>query len=524
VDTTVTPPPRPHHPRATSFIDLCRRVGVNPVGEADTTVTGVAINASQVVPGDVFVALAGSTHHGALFAADAVEAGATAVITDLEGLALLSSYDYPVGTYPHPREILGHVSADVYSGDSPRPTVLAVTGTNGKTSVTFFLEDICRRLGHVTALSNTSERRVAGERFRTKLTTPEANELHAMLALGAERGVRTLCLEASAQAIERSRLNGIAVKVAGFTNLSHDHFEDYGDMDTYLETKAKLFTQMYSESAVICIDTTWGSALVDRVTIPTQTIAAADHPEAGRVDWTYRVISSDGDATEFSLTGPDGELTTRIAALGRHMVQNAALAIAMVSKSGVPFDDIRAAIGLPDGELGVVIPGRLEKVSGGSALPVYVDAGRSEDAYRQTLAALRPLATGSLITVCGTSGNRDPSKRPLMGQAAAEWSDLVIITDDDPRFEDPADIRQGLLAGVHKVTTDVKVLEIPDPVEAINHAVSVAKPGDVVVWLGPGSQVYREIRGERVPFSARQEVRVALVKSGYITGEGDVSG
>jgi UDP-N-acetylmuramoyl-L-alanyl-D-glutamate--2,6-diaminopimelate ligase len=187
VDTTVTPPPRPHHPRATSFVDLCRRVGVDPVGEVDATVTGVAINASQVVPGDVFVALAGSTHHGALFAADAVEAGATAVITDLEGVALLSSPDYPVGTHPHPREILGHVSADVYSGDAPRPTVLAVTGTNGKTSVTFFLEDICRRLGHVTALSNTSERRVAGERFRTKLTTPEANELHAMLALGAER-------------------------------------------------------------------------------------------------------------------------------------------------------------------------------------------------------------------------------------------------------------------------------------------------------------------------------------------------
>ncbi len=521
MDTTVTPPPRPHHPRSTSFLELCQRVGIDPVTTDDATVTGVAINASQVVPGDVFVALAGSSHHGALFAADALAAGATAVITDSEGLALLGHPEYPIGIHPHPREILGHVSADVYSGPAPRPTVLAVTGTNGKTSVTFFLEDICRRLGHITALSNTSERRVAGERFRTKLTTPEANELHAMLALGAETGVATLCLEASAQAIERSRLNAIAVKVAGFTNLSHDHFEDYGDMDTYLQTKAALFTRMYSESAVICVDTPWGQKLADLTNVPTTTIAHQDHPEASRANWTYRINRSDGETTEFSVTGPDGELSTRIFALGRHMVQNAALAIAMVAQSGVALDELRQAIASPHGELGVVIPGRLEKVSGDSPLPVYVDAGRSEDAYRQTLTALRPLATGSLITVCGTSGNRDASKRPLMGQAAAELSDLVVITDDDPRWEDPAEIRRGLIEGATRVTTGAALVEIADPIEAIDHAVSVARPGDVVVWLGPGSQVYREISGERVPFSARREVQGALDRHGYTNGEGD---
>jgi len=520
VDSTVTPPPRPRHPAATPFRTLCDRLGMVAFPESDATVTGVTINASQVVPGDVFVALPGSVHHGALFAAEAVEAGAVAVVTDDAGRSLMPPIGAPVAITPQPRNILGEISRMVYHTDTPQPVVLAVTGTNGKTSVTFFLENICRRLGQKTALSNSSERRVAGEIFRTKLTTPEANELHAMLALGAENGVTTLCLEASAQAIERSRLNGIRVSVAGFTNLSHDHFEDYGDMDTYLQTKAKLFDPAYSDACVICVDTEWGQKLAGQVTIPTTTVVRADLAAGVLVPWTYQVGASDGETTDFVVSGPHGDIPSRIRAVGAHMVQNAAVAIVMVAVSGIPVEALREAISPEAGGISVVIPGRLEKVSGSSPVAVYVDAGRSADAYEKTLHTLAQFATGKLIAVCGTSGNRDPSKRPVMGALAATIAQEVIITDDDPRWEDPSEIRKGLLAGAQEPGHPGRVHEIPNPTEAIRRAIALASPGDVVVWSGPGSQNYREIRGERVPFSAREETRQALVAAGYLTEGG----
>jgi len=514
VDSIVTPPPRPQHPRPLAFSDLCEGLGLLVEAPDDVAVTGVSINASQVVPGDVFVALAGSVHHGALFAHDAIEQGALAIITDAQGAELLGDIRVPVAVHESPRQVLGLISRDVYRTGEAAPQVLAVTGTNGKTSVTYFLENICRALGQKTALSNSTERRVAGEVFRTKLTTPESNELHAMLALGQENGVATLCLEASAQAIERSRLNGLRIAVAGFTNLSHDHFEDYGDMDNYLATKARLFESQYSSRAVICLDTEWGQQLAAQVTIPVTTVAESSSSASSVADWVYEVVATDGEHTDFTLGGGGNTLRSRIHAVGPHMVQNAAVAIVMVIESGQSVTEVQAAIAPERGGLDVVIPGRLEKVSGTAPVAIYVDAGRSADAYEKTLKTLGSMATGKLIAVCGTSGNRDPSKRPMMGAIAASIADHVIITDDDPRWEDPAEIRLGLLQGARGAGAGSTIDEIPDPVDAISHAVSLAKPGDVIVWSGPGSQNYREVRGERHPFSARHQARLALGKHG----------
>lgn len=201
------------------------------------------------------------------------------------------------------------------------------------------------------------------------------------------------------------------------------------------------------------------------------------------------------------------------------MVQNAAVAMVMVVDSGQSVDDVAAAISVEKGGLDVVIPGRLEKVSGSAPVAVYIDAGRSADAYEKTLKTLGAIASGKLIAVCGTSGNRDPSKRPIMGALAATIANHVIITDDDPRWEDPAEIRAGLLEGARGAAARSTVEEIPDPVDAIRHAVSVAVPGDVIVWSGPGSQNYREVRGERHPFSAREQARLALAHHGMETGD-----
>ena len=510
MDSIVTPPPRPQHPRPTPFDELCTHLGVELEGASDVSVTGVSINAAQVVPGDVFVALAGSVHHGALFAQDAIGHGASAIITDSQGAQILGDVDVPVGVHDNPRHLLGFVSREVYGTHHHAPQVLAVTGTNGKTSVTYFLENICRALGQKTALSNSTERRVDGEVFRTKLTTPESNELHAMLALGAEKGVSTLCLEASAQAIGRSRLNGLRIAVAGFTNLSHDHFEDFGDMGNYLATKAQLFDPEYTSTAVICVDTPWGATLANQVTIPVTTVASSTTPGSPDADWVYEVVGTNGETTDFVVSGQGWSIPSRIHAVGSHMVQNAAVAIIMVIDSGHLASDVAAAIAPEKGGMDVVIPGRLEKVSGDSPVAIYLDAGRSADAYEKTLTTLKDIASGKLIAVCGTSGNRDPSKRPIMGGVAASIADYVIITDDDPRWEDPAEIRRGLLEGALSANGQASIEEIPEPVDAISHAVSIASEGDVIVWSGPGSQNYREVRGERLPFSAREEAHRAL--------------
>lgn len=481
-------------------------------GEESTTVTGVAISASAAMPGDLFVALPGRAHHGANFTAEAIAAGAHAILTDPEGVTLIDDVSVPIVSHPHPREILGRLSQRVYDPGVALPSVLAVTGTNGKTSVVFYLEAILRQLGETTALSNSTERRVAGEVFTTPLTTPEANELQALLAIGAERGVGVMALEASAQAIERHRLDGIVAAVSGFTNLSHDHFEDYGDMDAYLAQKLPLFQPEMSRRAVISLESPWGARVVEHCGIPYVTIAEAGVAEA---NWTYQVTASDAEGEHFTLTGPHGSLSTSISALGHHMVRNAALAIVMIVEAGVDFSRL-SAISAERGGIDVVVPGRIERIGQGSPVSVFVDAGRSADAYTNTFTTLRERFPRKLIVLAGTSGDRDRSKRPIMGKIAAEMADLVIITDDDPRREDPAQIRADLLRGA-RGASGAEVREIPDPSEAIRVAVAQAQPGDAVVWMGPGSQHYRDIGGTRVPFSAREEARKALEELGWVS-------
>jgi UDP-N-acetylmuramoyl-L-alanyl-D-glutamate--2,6-diaminopimelate ligase len=201
------------------------------------------------------------------------------------------------------------------------------------------------------------------------------------------------------------------------------------------------------------------------------------------------------------------------------MVANAALAIVMIVQGGVAFSDLIAAIGPGTEGIPVAIPGRLERVSGPSGPAVFLDAGRSEDAYRQTLTAVRELTPGTVVMVCGTSGNRDATKRPLMGAAAAELADVVIVTDDDPRREDPGAIRAGLLQGARSIP-GATVHEVPDPNQAIRLALSMVTAGDSVVWSGPGSQNYRDIGGEKIPYSARREAQVALAEAGWAPEKG----
>lgn len=506
---------RPRNPQSLPLSELASSLGGQHFG-GDPLVSGVSLHTGLVAPGDLFVALGGVHRHGSEFWPEAFAQGARAVLTDEAGRRALGDDPPPLVVVADPRAVLGAVSAKIYGTENLEGLrIFAVTGTNGKTSTAFLLDAILRGLSKKTALSTTAERHVAMEAYSSTLTTPESPDIHAMLGLAQEQEVWGVALEVSAQAIVRNRLDGVVADVAGFTNLSHDHFEDFGGMDNYFQAKARLFTHQMARQAVVCVDTEWGTQLADTAVIPVCTLGGVGTAPVGdRPHWVYRVVSAGNTDTVLALSGPGGQLTVRAPIIGDHMAANAALALVMLIQAGVDPHAIEELMGAKTPGIPLYLPGRIERVSGLVGPQVFVDSGHTEDAYRATLTALRERTVGRLVMVCGLSGNRDATKRPLMGAVAATLADVVIVTDGDPRKEDPAVIREGLLTGARGVP-GVEVHEIPDPSAAIRFAVSLVREGDTVVWCGLGSKSYRDIRGEKVPYSARAEARLALVEAGW---------
>ena len=507
---------RPTHHTSVSLQTLADSLDLERWGN-DVGISGVALNASAVLPGDIFVALQGAQRHGIEFWPQAKAAGALAVMTDPAAVAALADQDVSVLVAAEPRLLLGVLASQVYgTAGEGGPVVFSVTGTNGKTSTVFLLEAMMRALGLGTALSTTAVRKVLDVSYPSTLTTPEAPDIHAMLALAGEGGVWGVALEVSAQALNKKRLEGVLSTVSGFTNLSHDHFEDFGTMEHYWAAKAALFTPEMTASAVVCVDTPWGEKLAATLKVPCVTVAKAGHESAL---WHYRLTKTDGDRSWWDLTGPQGAtLSMSAPILGEHMVANAALATVMLMSSGVTVSELDAAMGPATAGIPVYIPGRVENISSPGAPGVFLDAGRSADAYEQTLSTVRAQTKARVVMVCGTSGNRDASKRPVMGQVAATLADVVIITDDDPRLEDPHQIRAGLLEGARSIE-GATVHEIADPTEAIRFALSLVGKDDSVLWCGPGSQAYRDIAGVKVPYSARAQALEALRLAGWLREE-----
>ncbi|MCU1436933.1 MAG: UDP-N-acetylmuramoyl-L-alanyl-D-glutamate--2,6-diaminopimelate ligase [Naasia sp.] len=503
---------RPSSVEPRSLDELTERFGLPAVAAPEVRLTGISLGSDATVPGDLFVALRGVRGHGAAYAAAAADRGAAAVLTDQEGAELAADAGLPIVIAASPRVLLGELAAWIYRTATERPLLLGVTGTNGKTSTTHLLGGILDQLGVPAGLSSTAERHVGAERRVAGLTTPEATELHALIARMREAGVQAAAIEVSAQGLSRHRLDGVHFDVAGFTNLSHDHLDDYADMEAYFAAKLPLFQPERSARGVVSLDTEWGARVVERAGVPVVTIA-----EGGRAaaDWTVRVTEETREYTAFDLTAPSGAvLSTRIPILGAHMAANAGLAVAMLVEAGYEWDRLVEAIGGPAG-IEARLPGRTELVSGPGAPSIYVDFGHSPHAFRETLAAVRKVATGKVIMVFGADGDRDTTKRADMARAAVDGSDILVITDHHPRFEDPAGIRATLLAAAKEAAPDHPLHEVGDPKQAIRLAVSLASPEDSILWAGPGHQNYRDIEGVRTPYSARHEARTALQEAGY---------
>lgn len=511
LNARVPPVLRPEHPLARSLAGLVAHFGLDYRGSLDgIEITGVTLRTSEVRPGDLYVGIRGTHSHGAEYAMQAKAGGAVAVLTDVDGAELAAGSGLPIVLVESPRGALGDVSAWVYQTSEHPPLLFGVTGTNGKTSTAYLLEAILGQLGLVTGLSSTAERHIADLTVVSRLTTPEASEMHALLARMRESEVRAVAVEVSAQALSRNRVDGMVFDVVAFTNLSHDHLDDYADMNEYFAAKLALFEPERGKRGVVSLDSSWGRLVVEGSHIPVTTISATPGVTA---EWTVQILEERTAFTRFRLTGPeDRTLTSRVPLIGRHMAANAALAVVMLVAAGFELEAIGRAI-----EDGIVayLPGRTERVSGDAGPSVYVDFGHSPDAFLNTLAAVRTVTAGKVIMVFGADGDRDATKRHEMGRVASEGSDILVITDHHPRFEDPASIRATLIEGAHLAEHEAELHEVGAPEKAIRHAVSLAGEGDSILWAGPGHQDYRDIEGVRTPYSARAEARAALREAGW---------
>lgn len=520
-DAASTPLPpvlRPSETPARSLAELAATFGAHGDAALDgIEVRGVTLATADLRPGELFVAVPGANRHGAEFAAAAIAAGAGAILTDDAGARLIGSAPVPVLVVDEPRARLGAISAWVYGtgAEADLPPIFGVTGTNGKTSVMHLMQGILNGLGVITGMSSTAERHIAGEVIPSRLTTPEASEVHALLALMRERDVAAVLLEVSAQALTRHRVDGIVFDVAGFTNLTHDHLDDYGDMATYLAAKLELFRASRSRRAVVCVDQPEGVDVARRSEVPVATVLTPDIAADPTVDadWRVELVRETPDGVTFTLTGPAGSLTTTVPVIGPHMASNAALAIVMLLEAGWEWQRLRAL--LQDARIDAHLPGRIQRLSGDSGPALYLDFGHSPDAFEKTLAAVRRVTPGKVIMVCGANGDRDTTKRADMGAAAARGADVVVVTDQHPRSEDPALIRAALIAGARAASPTTPVHEVTPPEEAIAFAVSMAGDGDAILWAGPGHQHYRDIAGVRTPFDAEEAARSALRAHGW---------
>lgn len=507
---------RPQRPPRTALGDLAdwlrdQAPDAGATGDLDTVVTGVTLSSQRTFPGDLYAALPGQTAHGIAYAPDALAAGAVALLTDPAGAA-----DVPVGVpllvVAEPRQLLGRLAARVYGEPATAMRMIGVTGTQGKTTTTRLAEGGLEQAGIRAGVIGTVGTRIAGEEVKTSLTTPEAPDLHALFALMREREVQVCAMEVSSHALVMGRVDGVVFDVAVFLNLGRDHLDFHTDEEDYYRAKASLFTPERARLALVNVDDEYGRRLAAETSLPVRTFSTAGRD----ADWTVTDVSPGADGTTFRVDGPGVDLAAGVPMPGGFNVTNALAAVAACAEAGL---DARTVGGVAAGiAAGGGVPGRFERIDSGQPFTVVVDYAHKPDAVEAALQSLRPLTDGRLLVVIGAGGDRDLGKRPIMGEIAARLADVVVVTDDNPRTEDPAAIRAALLEGAR--TAAAEVLEEGDRRAAIAAALRLARPGDIVVIAGKGHETGQEVAGVVHPFDDREVVRELLADpaSGYPSG------
>lgn len=488
-------------------IDTLRELalGPPPAGmDLNRAVSAIAFDSRRVSPGAVFVALKGLKADGVAFAEQAVARGAQAVAAESARPAALS---VPWIVVRDARLALALLADRFFDHPSRRMPVVGVTGTNGKTTIAYLLAAILDAAGLKAGMLGTVAYRIGGEDREASRTTPEAPDVQQLLSEMRHHGCRSAVMEVSSHALALKRVDGTHFAAAIFSNLTRDHLDFHEDMEAYFAAKRRLFEMLPPDApAVINLDDSRGAELVAISGRPvTYAIDAAADVRPGPIEMTLAGL-------RFDVTTPRGVLQIRSKLVGKPNVFNILAATAAAVALDVPLDAIARGV---EGLAGV--PGRFEVVSQpDDDVTVVVDYAHTDDALRNLLETARPLAAKRLVTVFGCGGDRDRSKRPLMGMVAARLSDVVVITSDNPRTEDPAriieEIARGIPAGSQSAVRALSVESVVDRAEAIERAIAMATAGDVVLVAGKGHEKYQQIGDRVLPFDDGDVARAGLAR------------
>lgn len=475
--------------------------GILPIdGEAagEIAVCGLSADSRAVSPGDLFFALAGSKANGAAYAGEAAKRGAVAVVAAAD--APIATSGVPVIVVDDPRHALA-LSAARFFARQPE-TIVAVTGTSGKTSVAAFTRQIWERAGKTAASIGTTGVTAPGRNEYGSLTTPDPIALHRLLAELAAGGVTHLSMEASSHGLDQHRLDGVRLSAAAFTNLGRDHMDYHPTVEDYHRAKMRLFEDLLPKGApaVIFADDKWSSATIDvarRAGLEVLTVGRhGDYLRLKRVEH-----QRSRQRAEIEVHGETDEIDLPLA--GDFQISNALVAAGLAISTGTPANVALSALEHLTGA-----PGRLELVgTAAGGAPVYVDYAHKPDALENVLSAVRPFTTGRVVVVFGCGGDRDRGKRPIMGEIATRLADIVIVTDDNPRSEDPAAIRKAILEAAPGA------IEIGNRHEAIREAIGMLRSGDTLVIAGKGHEEGQTIGSRTLPFSDSNEARLALAEA-----------
>ena len=486
-------------------------------GSPETEISSIAYDSRRVQPGALFCALGGTREDGARFVAQALERGAAAVLAgrELEGT-------FPLVVADDPRRAMALVAAHFHRLPASRMSVVGVTGTNGKTTVAYLVEAMVNAAGRRAGLVGTVEQRFGNVRRTSSHTTPESVDLQALFAEMREAGTEIVAMEVSSHALVQRRVEGVRFRAAAFTQLTRDHLDYHGSMEAYFEAKATLFREHLAAegTAVLNADDPWGRRLADELERSGRTVWRFG--EAADAVLGVRNLRISLGGFEGELFSPAGTWKVRSPLVGAHNVQNVLAAAGLALAAGIPMQAIIEALRSSTGA-----PGRLEPVPDDEGRRIFVDYAHTDDALGRVLDALRAVAPSEarVVTVFGCGGDRDRGKRPLMGEAAARRSDLVVATSDNPRTEPPGAILDEIVPGIVRAGLQPLTIEearaggkgyltVEDRAEAIALAISAARPGDVVLIAGKGHEDYQIVGTEKRRFDDREAARAALAGAG----------
>jgi UDP-N-acetylmuramoyl-L-alanyl-D-glutamate--2,6-diaminopimelate ligase len=470
-------------------------------GTPDVRIRGITYDSRLVRDGYLFVALKGERSDGALFVSQALERGAAAIASELPlrpapGTAALKVADG--------RLFLAEASRVFFQDPASRLKLVAITGTNGKTTTSYLVDSVYRQARLRSCLLGTIGRKIVDQPFPTRHTTPEASDLMLFLREAVMAGCTHGALEVSSHALSLKRVYGTRFTVGVFTNLTQDHLDFHGDMESYYQAKRILFSpagENRIETAVINLDDPAGRRLSAEISM--HQLLYGWHADAD-----VRLLESDmrADGTALRLATPSGELLMHTGLVGRPNTYNVMAAVGAALSLGIDKEIVRQGI-----EAAARVPGRMEPVDAGQPFSVFVDYAHTPDALEKLLQTVSDLPHGRIITVFGCGGDRDRKKRPIMGEVAARLSDLVVATSDNPRTEDPAVILEEIEAGLKRGPAPYRI--IPDRRAAVGHAVSIARDTDVVLIAGKGHEDYQIIGTRAFPFDDRVVARESILES-----------